>query len=117
MNEQKSIFDIQSGVDALCLYLAEVVQKGTTEARDSLIDLLHKLVTGEIKSTFYADFRGPGQPSKMFLIADTEADQMKLLRAFEEEMDKQVPAAAVRREPASAAVIQFPEQSTTEKPL
>lgn len=113
---QNSIFDVQSGIDALCMYLGEVVQNGSQEARDQLIDLLQKLVSGEITSTLFADFRGPGQPSKIFLIADSEADQMKLLRVFEEEMDKQAPA-SLRHRTTSAMIIPFPAQSATEDPL
>ena len=41
---RNSIFDVQSGINALCVYLADVVQNGSSDVRDKLIDLLHKLL-------------------------------------------------------------------------
>ncbi len=112
---RNSIFDVQSGIDALCVYLADVVQNNSTEVRDKLIELLHKLASGEVTSTIFADFSVPGRKSKIFLIADTEAEQMKLLREFEAQLEQQVPPSR-RRETASAMVIPFPSQTAAEDP-
>ena len=109
---QKSIYDIESGVNALCVYLAEVAQHGPRDVRDNLIDVLHKLVSGEIVATVFADFSKPGL-RKIFVIGDTNEAQMKVLRAFEAELDKQHPAPGSNGNPAK--VIPFPPQATTEE--
>ncbi len=113
---RNSIFDVQSGINALCVYLADVVQNGSSDVRDKLIDLLHKLVSGEATSTIFADFSVPGQKSRIFLIADSEEQQMKLLREFEAQLEQQMPPSR-RRKTASAIVIPFPSQTATEEPV
>ena len=113
---RNSIFDVQSGINALCVYLADVVQNGSSDVRDKLIDLLHKLESGEATSTIFADFSVPGQKSRIFLIADSEEQQMRLLREFEAQLEQQIPPLR-RRKTASALVIPFPSQTATEEPV
>ncbi len=113
---RSSVFDVESGINALCGYLAEVVQNGSSEMRDNLIDLLHKLVSGEVTSTIFANFSVPGQKSSIFLIADTETQQRKLLREFEAQIEQQMPPSRGRKT-ASAIVIQFPSQTANKDPV
>ena len=108
---QKSIYDIESGVNALCVYLAEVAQHGPRDVRDNLIDVLHRLVSGELIATVFADFSKP-KLGRIFLIGDSEEAQLKALQAFEAELDKQHPASGSSGIPAK--VIPFPSQGAAE---
>ena len=88
---RESLYNVESGINSLCAHLAEVAQHGSRDVRDNLIEVLHKLVSGEIVATVFADFSKPGL-RKIFVIGDTNEAQMKVLRAFEAELDKQHPA-------------------------
>ena len=109
---RESLYNVESGINSLCAHLAEVAQHGSRDVRDNLIEVLHKLVSGEIVATVFADFSKPGL-RKIFVIGDTNEAQMKVLRAFEAELDKQHPAPGSNGNPAK--VIPFPPQATTEE--
>ena len=99
---RKSLYNVESGINSLCAHLAEVAQHGSRDVRDNLIEVLRKLVSGEIVATVFADFSKPGL-RKIFVIGDTNEAQMKALRAFEAELDKQHPAPGSNGNPAKGA--------------
>ena len=110
---RKSLYNVESGINSLCAHLAEVAQHGSRDARDNLIEVLHKLVSGEIVATVFADFSKQG-PHKVFVIANSEAERLKLLQSFQEEIEKQMPDTR-KTERAPAIVIPFPTQAAAEE--
>ena len=66
---RESLYNVESGINSLCAHLAEVAQHGSRDVRDNLIEVLHKLVSGEIVATVFADFSKPGL-RKIFVIGD-----------------------------------------------
>lgn len=110
---QNALYDVESGITALCVYLADVAKHGATEVRNNLIEVLHKLASGEVTGTIFADFSKQG-PHKVFVIANSEAERLKLLQSFQEEIEKQMPDTR-KTERAPAIVIPFPTQAAAEE--
>ncbi len=106
-----SIHDVESGIIALSLYLGEIALSSTSEVRNKLIEVLHSLASGEATGTVYADFREPGD-SRMFVIANTEEEQSRLVKAFSEQLDKESSTSSTRK--TTAIVIPFPGKPTSE---
>ena len=112
MNDlQHSLHDVESGITALCVYLGQIAQTATSEVRNNLIDVLHSLVSGEATGTVFADFREPGDP-RMFVIANTEEEQSRLVTAFSEQLRKEPSTSSTRK--TTAIVIPFPRKPTSE---